>query len=235
MLMIFALLIFLSVQQITIIEAHGGDYALNDDLPEKFYVTHEAWFNISVRENKISSSTIKSHRIVIGLFGEICPMTVTNFITITKGLRRGQSKYTYKGTPIHRIVRDFVIQTGDFTNGDGSGGKSIYGDKFIDENFILSHRSPGWVSMANYGKDTNGSQWFITLVPARWLDGHHVVFGRVISGMDFVYELGEMDTFKGTSIPKKYIVIDDCGLNDMSKYELTYEQLGSYDDLVTMS
>jgi cyclophilin family peptidyl-prolyl cis-trans isomerase len=62
-------------------------------------------------------------------------------------------------------------------------GKSIYGDKFIDENFFLSHRSPGWVSMANYGKDTNGSQWFITLVPARWLDGHHVAFGRVISGM----------------------------------------------------
>jgi cyclophilin family peptidyl-prolyl cis-trans isomerase len=62
-------------------------------------------------------------------------------------------------------------------------GKSIYGDKFIDENFILSHRAPGWVSMANYGKDTNGSQWFITLVPARWLDGHHVAFGRIISGM----------------------------------------------------
>lgn len=62
-------------------------------------------------------------------------------------------------------------------------GKSIYGDKFIDENFILSHRSPGWVSMANYGKDTNGAQWFVTLVPARWLDGHHVAFGRVISGM----------------------------------------------------
>ncbi len=62
-------------------------------------------------------------------------------------------------------------------------GKSIYGDKFIDENFILSHRSPGWVSMANYGKDTNGSQWFITLVPARWLDGHHVAFGRIVSGM----------------------------------------------------
>ena len=92
-------------------------------------------------------------------------------------------KYAYKGSPIHRIVRDFVIQTGDFTHGDGTGGKSIYGDKFIDENFILSHRSPGWVSMANHGKDTNGSQWFITLVPARWLDGHHVAFGRVISGM----------------------------------------------------
>ena len=106
--------------------------------------------------------------------------------------------------PIHRIVRDFVIQTGDFTRGDGTGGrkrvyslstraprsfvptftgKSIYGDKFIDENFTLSHRSPGWVSMANHGPDTNGAQWFITLVPARWLDGHHVAFGRVISGM----------------------------------------------------
>ncbi len=106
--------------------------------------------------------------------------------------------------------------------------------------------------MANYGKDTNGSQWFITLVPARWLDGHHVAFGRVISGMvsfwllftlfifflflkEFVYELGEMETFKGTSIPKKYIVIEDCGLNDITKYELSYEQLGSYDDLLADS
>ncbi|CAF0782651.1 unnamed protein product [Rotaria sordida] len=232
--MIFALLICLSIQQIIVTEAYDEKYSLDDDIPEKFYVTHEAWFNISVRENKISEP-IKTKQIVIGLFGEICPMTVTNFATITKGLRRGSEKYTYKGTPIHRIVRDFVIQTGDFTNGDGTGGKSIYGDKFIDENYILSHRSPGWVSMANYGKDTNGAQWFVTLVPARWLDGHHVAFGRVISGMDFVYELGEMETFRGTSIPKKYIVIDDCGLNDITKYELTYAQLGSYDDLVSSS
>ncbi|CAF2899435.1 unnamed protein product [Rotaria sp. Silwood2] len=213
-------------------DTYSGKYGLEDELPEKYYVTHEAWFNISVKETKVSSTPIKTGRIVIGLFGEICPMTVTNFVTITKGFRRGSDKYTYKGTPFHRIVRDFVIQTGDFTKGDGSGGRSIYGEKFIDENYILSHRSPGWVSMANYGEDTNGSQWFITLVPARWLDGHHVAFGRVISGMDFVYELGEMETFKGTSIPKKYITIDDCGLNDISKYELTHEQLGSYDDLV---
>ncbi|CAF1215292.1 unnamed protein product [Rotaria magnacalcarata] len=230
MLVIFAVFSFSFAQHIIVSNAHGASYNDNDQ-PEKFYVTHEAWFNISIRENKISSAPIRTERIVIALFGDICPMTVTNFITITKGLRRGSEKYLYKGTPFHRIVRDFVIQTGDFTHGDGTGGKSIYGDKFIDENFILSHRSPGWVSMANYGKDTNGSQWFITLVPARWLDGHHVAFGRVISGMDFVYELGEMETFKGTSIPKRYIAIDDCGLNEMTKYELSYEQLGSYTDL----
>ncbi|CAF3023715.1 unnamed protein product [Rotaria socialis] len=231
MLVIFVVFSFSFAQHIIVSNAHDASYYDNDQV-EKFYVTHEAWFNISIRENKISSVPIRTERIVIALFGDICPMTVTNFITITKGLRRGSEQYLYKGTPFHRIVRDFVIQTGDFTHGDGTGGKSIYGDKFIDENFILSHRSPGWVSMANYGKDTNGSQWFITLVPARWLDGHHVAFGRVISGMDFVYELGEMEIFKGTSIPKKYVAIDDCGLNEMTKYELSYEQLGSYTDLV---
>jgi peptidyl-prolyl cis-trans isomerase B (cyclophilin B) len=117
----------------------------DEALPDKFFVTHEAWFNISISENKFAPST-KSERIVIGLFGEICPMTVTNFVTITKGLRRSsviilqsflfvssrfafdrsyrlQTRYTYKGSPVHRIVRDFVIQTGDFTNGDGTGGE----------------------------------------------------------------------------------------------------------------
>ena len=108
---------------------------------------------------------------------------------------------------------------GDFVNLDGSGSRSIYGDKFIDENFILSHRSPGWVSMANYGKDTNGSQFFITLVPARWLDGNHVVFGRVLSGMSLIREISELKTYKGSSVPKKHVLIVDCGIKDINRYE----------------
>jgi peptidyl-prolyl cis-trans isomerase B (cyclophilin B) len=110
-------------------------------------------------------------------------------------------------------------------NADGTGSKSIYGEKFIDENFILSHRAAGWVSMANYGKDTNGSQFFITLVPARWLDGHHVVFGRVLSGMHLLRELGDMEVYKGTSVPKKHIEIVDSGVHDIHKYDLSEDQL----------
>ena len=124
-----------------------------------------------------------------------------------------------------------MIQGGDILNGDGTGSKSIYGDKFIDENFILSHRSAGWVSMANYGQDTNGSQFFITLVPARWLDGHHVVFGRVLSGMDMIREIAELDTYKGSSLPKKFIQIVDSGLKEVNRYELTQDQIDSPGDI----
>jgi peptidyl-prolyl cis-trans isomerase B (cyclophilin B) len=116
-------------------------------------------------------------------------------------------------------------------NGDGTGSKSIYGDKFVDENHILSHRSAGWVSMANYGRDTNGSQFFITLVPARWLDGHHVVFGRVIGGMSWIRELAELETFKGSTIPKKHVEIVDCGIRDTARYELSEDQLDTPGDI----
>lgn len=192
--------------------------------PPKYIITNEVYFDIEVKATK-TSEPIKSGRIVIGLFGDICPMTVTNFVQLAKGFKRDQKKFSYKGSPIHRIVRDFVIQGGDVVNGDGTGSKSIYGDKFIDENFILSHRSAGWVSMANYGRDTNGSQFFITLVPARWLDGHHVVFGRVLSGMHLVREISEVETYKGSSIPKKHIEIVDSGIREVHKYELSEEQL----------
>lgn len=139
MFLIASLLILSIFQGIIVNQVQGGHHNLDEDRPEKFYVTHEAWFNISIRESKISPVVIKNERVVIALFGEICPMTVTNFITITKGLRRGsvitkyflslfsinliiQDKFSFKNTPVHRVVRDFVIQTGDFTNGDGTGG-----------------------------------------------------------------------------------------------------------------
>lgn len=163
-------------------------------------VTKEVFFDMSVDGEEIG-------RIVFGLFGNTVPKTAENFAQLASG----ENGYGYEGSKIHRVIKDFMIQGGDFDKKDGSGTKSIYGGYFPDENFTLDHYGPGWLSMANAGPDTNGCQFFITVRETPWLNGKHTVFGKVLKGMDVIKAI-EIQQTDESDHPLSDIVISKSGV-----------------------
>jgi len=173
----------------------GSSKSGSKEQPTGPVVTDKAFLEIEIGDQVVGT-------VEIGLFGNVAPKTVKNFYSLASG----SYGFGYEGSTFHRVIPDFMIQGGDFTRGDGTGGKSIYGEKFPDENFKLQHYGRGWLSMANAGKDTNGSQFFLTTVKTPWLDGRHVVFGKVLKGFKVIQIVERTPTWPGDK-PKKTVKI----------------------------
>eukprot|EP01114_Cavostelium_apophysatum_P002202 TRINITY_DN1191_c0_g1_i1.p1 TRINITY_DN1191_c0_g1~~TRINITY_DN1191_c0_g1_i1.p1 ORF type:complete len:201 (+),score=31.79 TRINITY_DN1191_c0_g1_i1:120-722(+) len=157
----------------------------------------------------------KAGRLVFELRPDVVPKTAENFRALCTGEKgKGTSGMAlhYKGCVFHRIIPGFMCQGGDITSGDGRGGESIYGRRFNDENFTLKHTTPGLLSMANAGKNTNGSQFFITVAPTPWLDGKHTVFGSLVEGQDILKKMEATGSQSGMTSEK--VMIIDCGQLD---------------------
>ncbi|PIA17399.1 putative 20k cyclophilin [Coemansia reversa NRRL 1564] len=170
----------------------------------------KVYFDVEINGDK------ELKRINFELYAKDVPVTAENFRALCTGEKTNKKneKLTYQGSKFHRVIPNFMLQGGDFTRHNGTGGESIYGEKFKDENFIHKHKVPGLLSMANAGPNTNGSQFFITTVPCPWLDGKHVVFGKVADedSMKVVKEIeGYGSKNSSGQVEGKGIFIRSCG------------------------